>query len=262
MFRTPLNSDFLSAAKAAFDPYVPDSGTEHVAHLLYSLLRMSRPRSVVEYGSGYTTLLMLAALAANESDVQEEQDLLNRKTAAAFAGEAIIVGDSLSSREYADRPRLYTFEKLAAEHEYSKRMTETVSQLGLSQLLVYLPGRAPTPDVLPSEALPIDLAWNDDDRYMEFFDSFWPCLNQNGGLMVFHNVVSVNAHWYQISRMKEMRSRFGDLEVLTIAEPHKLNQSSCAILRRTTDYRPTFEVRNRARVMRDLSEFMRGKSDS
>jgi len=42
----------------------------------------------------------------------------------------------------------------------------------------------------------------------------------------------VEAFWNIISCIRAKRSHAGDLEILTLPEPHKLNQSSYTILRR------------------------------
>src|SRR5437016_4974210 len=76
-----IDQHFLRIAQDAFCPFTPFSGTENVAPLLYSLARLMRPRVVVECGSGYTTLFLLAALAENATDIREESDLLRDKTA-------------------------------------------------------------------------------------------------------------------------------------------------------------------------------------
>ncbi len=57
-----MSFGYTYAAKA-FDPYRPGSGTEHVALPLYSHMRMSMPAWVIDFGSGYTTLFKLTALA-------------------------------------------------------------------------------------------------------------------------------------------------------------------------------------------------------
>ncbi len=48
----PLDPRFYRAVEPL---YFSGMGTEHVAPLLYTLARMTRPRSVLEVGLGYTT---------------------------------------------------------------------------------------------------------------------------------------------------------------------------------------------------------------
>lgn len=270
-FNMIRDAQFLRIATAAFDPFVPISGTEHVAELLYSIARMLRPKSIVECGSGYTTLFLLAALKENAADVGEEVSLLRAKTEKLICGGAATDWLQTSGKAcgtdpgfYLDvhSPRLYSVEKLGLNHEYPMRLTKTVAELNLSSFFTYFPGRQPSPDLLPPEAFPIDIAWNDDDQYMEFFDAFWDRLNPKGGLMIFHNTVSVKEFWTSMSCMRAKRSQAGDLEMLTLPEPHKLYQNSCTILRRMGDYRPSFETRTPVRVIEDSWRFMRPKPNN
>ena len=66
---------------AAVEPLrVPIMGTEAMAPLLYSLLRFTRPRTVVEGGCGYTTPFIAQALRDNHDDALGEHQLLLEKT--------------------------------------------------------------------------------------------------------------------------------------------------------------------------------------
>jgi len=272
-----LDRQFLKIANTSLDPFVGNSGTENMACLLYSMARMLRPKTVVEYGSGYTTLFLLAALAENASDVVEESFLLRAKTEKTIgsdftklnrttAAEWVEAGGKACGVDpgfYLNRcsPRLYSIEQLPSSHEYPIRVSKTVAELNLEQYFVYLPGRQASADTLPAQAFPVDLAWNDDEHYMEFFDEFWERLNPEGGLMIFHNTVSSEPFWKIISSIKARRLEAGDMEIMTLPEPHKLNQNSCTVLRRMGNYRPSFETKTPDRVFDDLNRFMRNKAE-
>jgi predicted O-methyltransferase YrrM len=243
---------FLQVATKAFNPFVPSSGTEHMAPLLYSLVRMVRPMTVVEFGSGYTTLFVLRALADNACDIEEERKLLREKSSSllplpanfedldievaagwfARGGKACGVDPSYYLKPYT--PQLYSFEELPADHEYSRTMTQAVTDIGHTDLFTCIHSK------FSAESAPqqVDLAWNDDHSYQEFFEVMFPRLNPNGGLFVFHNVPSDEGLWNSIEWMKNERSAQKDLEVMILQEPHKLNQNGCALIRRTTSYRP------------------------
>jgi hypothetical protein len=260
-----IDSQFIKMAREAFNPFVPSSGTEHVAQLLHSLARMIKPRSILEYGSGYTTLFLLSALAENVADFAEEAASLRAKTATAIAGrestegwnqaggKACGVAPGFYLGPYA--PKLYCFD--SGDHAYRSKVTKAVCDLGLEEFLAYMPERQFSVEALPAEAFPIDLAWNDDGDYGDFFNLFWPKLNPKGGLMIFHNTTAVEPMWQAVNYLKEGRSFSGDLEILTLAEPHKVWQNSCTILRRTTNYQPTFMTSSREQIMADLMQFMK-----
>jgi predicted O-methyltransferase YrrM len=271
-----IDETFLRVARERFTPHHRGSGTEHVAFLLYSLVRMSKPRSIVEYGSGYTTLFMLTALADNVADEIDERAALHAKTIAAHEiGDIDPIWDDprvapwfgggekasmVNPAYYLERhcPHLFSFEVLEASHEYAGRMREAAATLGLETLLTSISGTTPSLDVLPPRAFPIDLAWNDDRDYFTFFEICWPQLNPRGGLLIFHNTASVPGFWKDIQRMREARAEAGDLEMITVEEPHKLVQNSCTILRRTTEFKPPFLTKGSApTIFASLRQFRR-----
>lgn len=251
-----IDKDFLRVAREAFCPFTPFSGTEHVAPLLYSLARLTRPKVVLECGSGYTTLFLLAALSENEADIREEQKLLRDKTAE--LGDLSQIGITSGSSAITDwfgkgekacgvdpayylnlkSPHLYSFEEHGESHEYNRRMKDAVETLKLAPWFSHVKGCSFSVEALPADALPIDMAWVDSHDYKEFFEAVWPYLNEQGGMMIFHNTVSRKYGWNAIQWMKMKRLAANDLEVMTLPETHKLDQSSCTILRRVTSYQP------------------------
>jgi predicted O-methyltransferase YrrM len=269
-----IDRNFLRTARAAFDPFRPHSGTEHVAPLLYSLVRLTRPSVVVEYGSGYTTLFLLSALAENVADAQEERVLLREKTAALGDLKKVnITSNNSAVVEWFGKgekacqvdpayylqlraPHLYSFEEQGDDHDYTARMKTAVEKLDLTPWFSHLRGKQFSLEALPPDAFPIDLAWNDAHDYKEFFEALWPALNPRGGMLIFHNTVSRKYGWEAIEWMKAKRSMANDLEVMTLPELHKLDQSSCTILRRTSKYQPPCMTKYPDQILRDAMTFM------
>ena len=282
-----LDADFVQTARHYFNPYTPSSGTEHVAVLLYALARMTRPQVVVEYGSGYSTLWLLKALAENRRDADEEHELLVRKTAR--TGILQKLSEQEAAKPFAEwdaqlkaatfewfatndkscgvdprfhltphRPHVYSFEALPEPHPYPRRLSAAVEAMGLKELFTLICGRQFSVDALPSEHRRIDWAWNDHTHYREFFTEFWEHLNPAGGIMVFHNVPGSPEAGEDLAWMKQQRAGQGDLEVLVLEESHKLDQKGCAILRRTSGYRPRHLAGNAAGVLNDLGLLVGG----
>lgn len=256
----------LEVASRSFTPYVPHSGTEHMATLLYSLVRMTRPRSVVEFGAGYTTFFLLAACSENAADVLDEAELLGEKTSMAksssewFARGGLACGVDPSFYLLPYKPRVYCFERQATDSEYAMRLRQAVDELGLAEFLDFMPGTSPASDALPPEAFPIDIAWNDDCGYSSFYDVFWPRLNPSGGLMIFHNTAGEKSAWQLIDELRRKSAANGESDAVTLVEPHKLNQNSCTILRRTSEFEPPFVRKTPVRVATDLADFIRARS--
>ncbi|MFO0754952.1 MAG: class I SAM-dependent methyltransferase [Byssovorax sp.] len=286
----PIDEAFVSAARKAFNPYGTNSGTEHMAPFLYSLVRMVRPMRVVEFGSGYTTLFVLRALADNKKEIEEERRALKEKTAT-LGDLPPSIGDLIRKRSpnfdllpkpkangmiqqvyykwlnegekaaNADpgyyltpyEPHLYSFEKLEEGHAYVTSMRRVVEEIGHGDLFSHIHTEDFATASIPA---PIDLAWNDDYKYRDFFRAFWPKLNDKGGLFVFHNVPAAENLWDDVQWMKRQRKKAGDLELLTLQEPHKVHQNGCVILRRTSRYEPTFAYNDVDAVYRSLLRFM------
>src|ERR1700761_2378444 len=140
-----INQQFLAIAQHFFNPYSCKSGTEHVAWLLYSLVRMTRPRVCVEYGSGYSTMFLLAAMADNDDDIEKEVSLLRAKTA--MLEDLSAFDTSLANPVYKSwldegglacetdpgfymnlrASQLYSFEGNPEHHKYVRRMTHVIA---------------------------------------------------------------------------------------------------------------------------------------
>ncbi len=60
----PLDASFLESVETLHSPTM---GTEVMAPLIYNLIRFTRPRRVLEIGSGYTSAFILEALSDNAS---------------------------------------------------------------------------------------------------------------------------------------------------------------------------------------------------
>ena len=70
----PLDQNFLETTQSLL---VPGMGTEQAGLLLYSLIRMTRPRNVLEVGMGYTTPFLAMALHDNALETKADISILN-----------------------------------------------------------------------------------------------------------------------------------------------------------------------------------------
>lgn len=224
---------FFTTLAKHFDPYTATSGTEAMAHLLYAMVLMIRPLTVVEYGPGHTTMFLLKALAENTSSERAERDALLRKTAdtgvldavpekadddrtpwpeaakAAYRGWLYADGPACTAGPAfylaVHEPRLYGFEALPTDHAYSSKVRDAVSALGLGEFFEPHYDEGFSPQHLPADSLPVDLAWNDCDDYRAFFEEFWEKLKPNGGVMIFHNATAWTPLYQDILWMRRNR---------------------------------------------------------
>jgi hypothetical protein len=157
-------------------------------------------------------------------------------------------------------PRLFCFENQAPGHPYVESLQRAVAEASLDHLFTLADGATMHPDMLPTDAKPIDLVWWDSPGFETCYRLFWPALNPSGGTMILHDVAtgldSANWDWFCALRADHPP----DMETLTLVQPHKLDQNSCAMLRRTTSYAPPFvrshpvEQLRAARALVDLVE--------
>lgn len=245
---------------------VPAAGTELMAPFLHSLVRTIRPRTVVEVGSGYSTLFLLHALHECAAEHAAERTALIAKTRQMHAaGEngagAGASGDmrfhdwlvappaNLDPAFYATdyRPRLYAFDDLSAEAGAASEVVATAAALGLGERLTFVADRAIGNSARIALAhRPLDLVFNDAAEYEDFFAEYWDLINPRGGLLIFHNTVG---SWSSSRLMvKDLKLRQAaaplELEVMSLVEPHKAYQGSFTMVRRISALRErSFEDR-------------------
>lgn len=224
---------------------VPAMGTEAVAPLLHGLLRLVRPRRVLEVGMGYTTPFLAAALSENVADTEEQARALAEKTRrhldggaplddAWLYGEPALLAPGYYRTGY--RPRLVAVDDLSIPESSSPRVSAALRALGLDDLVTVV--NADLRDCVrhfPEDFAPIDFAWVDAWECLYFFDNFWDLIDPDGGLVVMHYLMTYpegEAFLRYLSAQQE--SRPGEFEVVNLLEPHKLSQNSLTILRRTS----------------------------
>ncbi len=273
-----MNTHVADIARKYFNPRTWRSGTEHMAPLLYAMIRMTRPRVVIEYGTGYSTLFILQALADSVSDFTAERaDLIEKTRTSEILGrdaerlswkdeafrEWFGGGDRASAIDPAYylapyQPHLYGFENHPAEHPYVAALHNAVADAGLAQWFSLHDGAIASADALPSGATPVDLVWWDHPGFNRCFRLFWPVLNPNGGTIVFHDVASGvgKINWESYRALIDRRR--DDLEAVVLCQPNKLDQNSCAIVRRTTAYNPPFDQSGVVAQLRSARQLVNG----
>ncbi|MGQ4490548.1 class I SAM-dependent methyltransferase [Streptomyces sp. SAS_281] len=227
----------------------PGMGTEVVAPLLAQLVRLYRPRRMLEIGMGYTTPFLAAALAQNEREAAIEAETLAAKTRTHLAGGAELDDvwaytepPLLAPSFYAEphRPRFVAVDNLSIEASSADRVLDVLTRLGLDdRVQVVNADLHECADLLPDDLFPIDLAWVDAWECLYFFEHFWDRINPDGGLVVMHYLMTYPEGEAILDYFAEVqRSRPGELEMVNLLEPHKLGQNSITVLRRTSAVRP------------------------
>ncbi|MEQ4304227.1 hypothetical protein ABNF97_23070 [Plantactinospora sp. B6F1] len=234
---------------AVAELHVPVMGTETVAPLLATLVKLVRPRRVLEVGMGYTTPFLAAALAEVAEEVRVESPALAAKTRPYLQADAPLTEEWLNTAPallapefyhapYA--PRLVAVDDLSIPESSSGRVLEVLRDLGLDHLVTVVNANLrDCADRFPAGFEPIDLAWVDAWECLYFFDNFFELINPDGGLMVMHYLMTYpEGEGFLRYLAAQQRSRPGEFEIVNLLEPHKLTQNSITIVRRTSGVVP------------------------
>lgn len=240
----PLDSRFFEHVKSLF---VPGMGTENVAPLLYALARMTRPRTVLEVGLGYTTPFLAQGLADNAAEFQADRDCLRKATDA--DGRKTLLSPQHYTADYT--PRLHAIDDFSEEGSSAPRVMECLQALGLQQVIEVHQGDFRGQSAkLPPGAFPFDLAWFDCGalpEYIDFVEEYWQYINPEHGLLLLHYTywnLSVEYEGVEYTNLicgpvaneikrQQMSAGFdARFEVLSLVEPHKTRQGSVTLVRK------------------------------
>lgn len=230
---------------------VPGMGTEAVAPFLASLIRMTRPRRVLEIGMGYTTAFLAVALAEAREQAAEESRLLAEKTQPYLSSGAPLDDAWLRAEPPFAAPAAYlepyepvfvAVDDRSIPESSAGRVEEILAELGLSGQVTFVD--SPLREVgaaLPHGFEPIDLAWVDAWDCLYFLDHFLDRINPAGGVAVLHYLMTYPEGEAILRYLAGLqRTRPGQLEVLNLLEPHKLRQNSVTMIRRTAAATPQY----------------------
>ncbi len=204
-------------------------GTENVGPLLYSLMRMVRPRGVLEVGAGYTTLCMLQALRDNVVALRAERE---------------ITFHSFGRTETADDPYdpiLITLDDMSHGDNTAAAVGQAIDELGFEPYsrMFRADFHGFSVEIDPA-LLPLDFVWFDCGgfpEYIDFMGEYWPLCNAAGGIIVLHSTMTNAELAPVLIKLQELHRRRGDgpdsFEILNLVEPHKKLQNSATVIRLT-----------------------------
>jgi predicted O-methyltransferase YrrM len=223
---------------------VAEMGTEVVAPLLAQLVSFLRPQRVLEIGMGYTTPFLAAALDQVRRQVEHESQGLARKSRT-FLARGAELDDAwlctepplLNPEFYLEpyRPRLVAVDDLSIAGSSASLVYDVLAELGLTDLVTVVNADLrDSVDRLPPGFTPIDLAWVDAWECLFFFDHFWELVNPDGGVVIMHYLMTYPEGEAILGYLRQFqRAHPGEMEIVSLLEPHKLTQNSLTMLRRT-----------------------------
>ena len=260
----PDREDFAAALAMVTSPRM---GTELVGPLLRSLACLVPAATVLEVGGGTTTLYLLDALADIARTHESELRMLEAKQrlydpswaddegAAERAGGALLnwleADPPLALPEYYARPYrplCVSVDNVSSPYSAASRLRDAAERAGLAHLLDQrFCDFRDLPSVLPDPEQVFDLAWFDCGGYAEyrdFLDLYWDRVRADGGMLVMHYTLTVPNHERVLAELESRRQTgsWGQFEMLSLLEPHKLMQNSVTLIRRTAGPPPRFPL--------------------
>ena len=221
--------------------YCPQMGVENLGPYLYSLIRFTKKRRIVEIGAGYTSLWILQALKDNEDEMQRVRDLGRR-------GEAKLLDypwvNAETVENYWDEPaQLMCIDNCRHQKETATGAVAIAQQLGLSPYLDFVVGDA-FEIAKTFEKDSIDVLWCDfgvGSRMKDFVQGAWASLRP-GGFLLCHSTLTNERtrEWLEAVRTRQAEEVTGlppdEYVEVSFLEPHKLFQNSVSVLQKRKDY--------------------------
>jgi predicted O-methyltransferase YrrM len=235
-----ITAEFLRIAETL---RVPVMGTENVALLLYSLTRMLRPRTVLEIGSGYTTMFLALGLADAAAEAAVDRDVLLHEP----KGDRGRLLTDHATRAYS--PTLLALDTLKDPRTSAGRLGDALALAGLADRVTLLSrsfkAASTSLGLAPGS---LDLIWFDcgasSTKGIEFLNEYWPLVS-DGGVVGLHSMrrplprsgrrssTTVAAGLLnEILRRHAVAGTRRRFEILSLAEPHKAVQGDVVLLKK------------------------------
>jgi predicted O-methyltransferase YrrM len=236
-------------------------GTELMGPLLYQMIRSVRPVSVLEVGMGYTTPFLARALVDNKEDFEREfaqllvktRELTKEQDGPPFSKESsmkwFLENPPLCDpSHYATDhdPHLHAIDNLSHPSSSAPAVVNCLEKLDLmARVNIYDGDFRGYSTKIDAKYRPFDFVWFDCGGYCEyrdFLDEYWTHISNNGGILMMHFTLSsleINAIVKEL-KLKQATSHFGEFEILSMGEPHKLSQNSFTIVRKISEFREKY----------------------
>jgi predicted O-methyltransferase YrrM len=216
-------------------------GTENSACLIAALIRMARPRTVVEIGAGDSTIFIADALQLAVQDWCRDRDLLNSPK---WQERTALLDPTGIPQTY--QPKLFTIDDFTAEGSSAEDAWNSLRSKRIDESIVTFIQRnffSLDASTIASWG-PIDIAWIDagtpaDD--VRFVAALWEHIAPGGYLCLHEPTILSSVSAGELPRVRRIRApvwedlfrRLDDsFELITLPELHKSRQSGLGIARK------------------------------
>ncbi len=218
-------------------------GTENSAELIYTLIQMARPRTVIEIGAGDSTCFIAKALQKAKLSWQQDKKLLESSTR---EERTALLDPSGIPENY--EPRLITIDDFSAESQSAEEAWQKLLQGGIEKdtvTFIHENFFSLDESTLKSWGA-IDFVWLDagtpaDD--VRFVTTVWEHITAGGYLCLHEPTMTTTIALNSEQRVRRVRTPIweeilyrldGSYEALTLPENHKYRQGGLGIIRKRT----------------------------
>jgi predicted O-methyltransferase YrrM len=221
------NKVFLHHLESISTPHV---GMESLGLLLYSFVRFTKARKVVEIGLGCASLWILQALRDNDNELQQNRQLGKDREC--------LMHDTTWDAPDKEPASLFCVAS-CKNRNVPTGASALAKTLGLEEYLDFQVGDAMNLELGPAS---VDLLWCDfgpEYRMSDFCSSAWKCLRP-GGYLICHSTLTHpgTRAWLEAVRQNKDQSITGlpsdEYVELSLLEPQKSYQNAIAILQKRT----------------------------
>eukprot|EP00984_Skeletonema_dohrnii_P000451 scaffold156_cov109-Skeletonema_dohrnii-CCMP3373.AAC.2 len=224
--------------------YNPHMGVENAGPLLYSLVRFTKSRKVVEVGAGYTTLFLLQALKDNEDEMKRIVDL-EKDGRLRLLDYPFGIASKLEQWDTDPTSSLLCIDNCEHQKETASGAVGVARTLGLDSYLEFLRGDAfDALDTHFSETESIDLLWCDfgvGSAMKEYARSVWKYVRP-GGFLCCHSTLTNRRTREWLENIRQQADEeytgipSGEYVEVSLLEPHKRYQNSITVLQKRIRY--------------------------
>lgn len=227
-----LDNTFLNHLSSLYNPHM---GVENLGPFLYSFIRFTKIRQVVEIGAGYTSLWILQALKDNDDELERIRRL-------GRSGQCLLLDIPWAVPEYVEqydtkKSRLLFVDNCKHQKETATGASAVAKSLGMEDYMEFLQADA---FELNLEEESVDLLWCDfgvGSRMADFARKIWHSIRP-GGFLICHSTLTNRGtrEWLESIRSNKEESVTGipsdEVVELSLLEPQKRYQNSISILQK------------------------------
>jgi hypothetical protein len=236
-----MDRHFLSHLSSLYNPHM---GVENLGPLLYSFIRFTKRRRIVEIGAGYTSLWILQALKENDEELERIREL-QRDEKCRLLDYPFTIPPIVENFD-KESASLLCIDNCAHQKETATGATAVAKSLGLDSYMEFMKGDAFELELGENS---VDILWCDfgvGARMREFVSSNWFSIRPGGFLLCHSTLTNQNTRDW----LEGIRARAGveitgippnEYVEISLLEPHKRYQNSISILQKrsgasTTEY--------------------------